>query len=80
MARTIPFDCKYIWGSRELDNELNKISNRIRKERQINIGSTILTHQLALDIQQGRITFEPETIRFRQKNQVKFNNGTKARL
>lgn len=69
-----PYECKFIWGSRALEDELRKKSKMLLKERGINLKLSALTHQLALDIKEGRVVLEPEIIRFRKANRMKLGN------
>lgn len=71
------FERKYCWMSRQLELELKKIEQKIMEERQIEITLPQITHQLALDLRDKRIVFDPKIIRFKQKTFIQFDENEK---
>lgn len=65
------FDCKFIWGSRDFEEEIKRIREKIKREKGFTINISALTHQLANDLRNGEIIFEPNIQRFRKRNILK---------
>lgn len=68
---------KYIWGSVLLENELRKIRERIKKETDLSINVSDISHKLGEDLRRGSIRIEIPTIRFRKGNFIKIENEIK---
>ena len=67
-------ELKFIWGSRAFEDELKRQSEKIKKERGLNIKVSSLTFQLAQDLKDGRVILEPEFLRFRKNNFVRIGD------
>ena len=64
------YECKYIWGSRELEKQLKKQQELLKKKRGFHLEISALTHQLANDLKEGKLIFDPKLMRFRKRNIV----------
>lgn len=71
MPSKMPYDCKFIWGSREFEDELRRMADRIKKSQGIHLSISMLTYHLADEMKQGKINIQPNAIRYRKKNFVK---------
>lgn len=64
------YECKYIWGSRALEEQLRKQQELLKKKRGFYLEVSALTHQLAMDLKDGKVVIDPKLMRFRKKNIV----------
>ena len=74
------FTRKYCWISEKLYRTLEKISVKMAEERNFEITPQQVSNQLAIDIEEGRILFDPKIIRFNNKDYIKFNELEKERV
>ena len=73
--KQLPYDCKFSWVSRSLEDELKRISEDIKIKRGFLIEKSTLSHQLALDIREGNVYFDPIIMRFKKRNVIKLGNN-----
>ena len=59
------FKRKFIWGSADFENELRKISEKIKKEKGVIIYPSELTHLFAESLKKKQIDLELSLPRFR---------------
>ena len=69
-----PYECKFLWASRDLDDELRKIAKQISINRGLQVSMQLLSHQLAIDLKEGRIKIQPDIIRFKNVNMIKIDD------
>jgi hypothetical protein len=74
------FTRKYCWISEKLYRALEKVSAKMAEERNFEITPQQVSNQLATDIEEGRIIFDPKIIRFNNKDYIKFNELEKERI
>lgn len=61
------FPRKYIWGSRDFEEQLKAQRNMLLKKRGINLEISTLTQILAEDMKNGHIILDPQRVKFRRK-------------
>ena len=66
--------------SSEFTKQMRELSDKIKKERGIRIYPSDLTHQLALDLREGKIKLNPRIIRFRKANYLQMGDRNKKKV